>query len=197
MIAAPHDLLRIDPGRAHDWDVPPWVRPALERAPWVVVRRMQSARGLAVGVRGSQRCERYAASIGADDVLEHLTPYQLVARIPVAGGTLDRAAASIVHAARRSGIAWGPAGAYGFELASGLRVTHARSDLDGIIAGTSRERLHDFAAACADISAATGVRLDFEVQIEDCGVALDELLGATGRVLAKTSAGAELTTVAT
>ncbi|GAC1537583.1 MAG: malonate decarboxylase holo-ACP synthase [Candidatus Velthaea sp.] len=192
MIARPHDLLRIDPRRARDWDAPSWVVPALERAPWVVVRRTQHARGLAVGVRGSQRCERYAASIEPDDVLHRWTPYDLRSRIGREDTALDRAAQLTARAAQLCRIVWGPAGAYGFELASGARVTHAASDLDGIIAGAARERLRDFASVCAHIHAATGVRLDFEVQIDGSGVALDEVLGDAARVLAKTSGGAAL-----
>ncbi len=200
MIVAPHDLLQIDPTIARTWSAPDWVHRSLARAPWVVVRRAAAVDGaIPIGIRGSQRCERYGAFVRPADVLAVRTPYDLVARIVTSGRSMGLAARPIERAARAldaaalwRGIRWGPTGSYGFELASGVYVTHEASDLDGVVVVTSRETLATFARHRARITAATGVRIDLEVQVRDLGIALEEYLGDAERVLAKTSAGAAL-----
>ncbi|GAC1404347.1 MAG: malonate decarboxylase holo-ACP synthase [Candidatus Velthaea sp.] len=192
MIARPHDLVRIAPECARRWNAPNWVHAALECTPWVVVRRAAVPRGIAVGVRGRGRSERFAAAIFGSDVLALCTPADLVARIGDTGERLERAARFVERAAHRSGLEWGPAGAYGFELATGMHVTHPSSDLDAIVAAAPAEALIAFASACAAIASSTGVRLDVEVQCAHGGVALDEYVAGADRVLAKTSGGPAL-----
>ncbi|GAC1307921.1 MAG: malonate decarboxylase holo-ACP synthase [Vulcanimicrobiaceae bacterium] len=203
----PHDLLRVDPQLASAWPAPAWVRESLERAPWVVVRRAHgSVCGIAIGVRGFTRDQRFAATIAPDDVRACRTPYDLVALVGSSGGPLERTARALALAARASRVRFGPTGSYGFELASGRAATHRSSDLDGIVAAgrsdlselacesdaSTRARLGTFAAACERVRAATGVRIDLEVQLRAHGVALAEYLSDADPMLAKTSAGPAL-----
>lgn len=190
MIARPHDLLGVDAALAATWDAPAWVADSLARAPWVVVRRaVARGCGIAVGIRGATRAERYAADVQVRDVRTHVRPYDLTRLLHTRSGSLARAARGVDDAARRHALAWGPTGSFGFEIASGIVVTNAASDLDGIVAHAAPETLASFARACAIVTRETGVRIDLEVQLGNCGVALAEYLGDARRVLAKTGAG--------
>jgi len=74
-----HDLLQINQaslglGNAAE---PSWVRQTMLDCPWVVVRRSQSAFGLiAVGVRGDNRSDRWAASCQKSLVRQIEDPWQ-------------------------------------------------------------------------------------------------------------------------
>ena len=185
-----HDLIRIDAGIAAHWDAPAWVAAALEHAPWVVVRRACAAEGIPIGVRGARRAQRFAARIEPGDVRKRIVPGDLVARSGADAGRLAHAARAVDAAARSLRIRWGPAGAYGFELASGTCATHGASDLDIVIDGDSpRAALAEFAARCAQIERTTHVRIDAEVLFESAGIALRELVSGAPAVLAKTPAG--------
>src|SRR5258708_21544183 len=82
----PHDLLRIrDPWQViapPDSDQPDsWVPTSLTVAPFVVVRRAASPPALTpVGVRGTNRNQRWACFVRAGDVRSVTTPMDLVHR---------------------------------------------------------------------------------------------------------------------
>jgi phosphoribosyl-dephospho-CoA transferase len=78
--APTHDLIRLREPMAlmMDAPTPAWVRLALERNPWVVVRRGYTRHGtLPVGVRGLTRSERFAAHLAVGDIADWLTPEDL------------------------------------------------------------------------------------------------------------------------
>jgi phosphoribosyl-dephospho-CoA transferase len=80
MEVRPHDLLRIDglDALVSQTVCPLWVHTALERAPYVVVRRQRTAAEMvAVGVRGQTRSERYAAFLPTHAIRQLITPEQL------------------------------------------------------------------------------------------------------------------------
>jgi phosphoribosyl-dephospho-CoA transferase len=83
-----HDLLEIDTERflKANSSVPPWVAKSLRHAPFVVVRRgpVSTEQGIAVGVRGSQRNERWPAVCHPDLVRSVLTPPMLLTRLVTA-----------------------------------------------------------------------------------------------------------------
>lgn len=199
-----HDLVRIDPATAARWnDAPSWVRASLERAPWVVVRRgPATTTDVPIGVRGATRAERFGTNLRSADIRERLTPLQLRARIPPvppAEASIDgaarvlHAANAVAAAASRLGIRWGPTGAYGFELAAGIRATHLTSDLDMIVLGVlPPPTLRAFARCCERIAGATGVRIDAEVLVDGVGIALAEAVSGAPLVLAKTPTGPRL-----
>lgn len=132
----PHDLLRIAadtrlPG------APAWVAASLARAPWLVVRRVRaSAQGIPVGVRGATRAERFGTRVDPAAVLARCPPEALceAAGHCAPGASPARHLCSqLVSRLAEAGCAWGPTGSVGFELASGIPVTHADSDLDLIL----------------------------------------------------------------
>ncbi|MFN2459755.1 MAG: malonate decarboxylase holo-ACP synthase [Candidatus Velthaea sp.] len=191
---AVHDVLRIDPALARRWtEAPPWVQPALAAAPWVVVRRAPPSSRIAVGVRGTERTERFAATIAGRDVRALRSPYDAAAGLPSRSRPLDRAARLTRALAARCGLRCGFTGSYGFECATGHVSTHAASDLDVVIArGAPRAALAAFALGCAAVTAETGVRIDAEVLLAAGGAALAEIVASRGEVLVKTPAGPRL-----
>ena len=184
----------IDPAAAGQWsDAPPWVGCALERAPWVVVRREVAPNGIAVGVRGSGRGRRYPAVMSPRDVRDVRAPEDLIARADGAG-RLGRAFGICSSVARTYGLTAAPIGAYGFELASGSPATHARSDLDLLLRTETfaLESLRAFAVACASVTSRLGVAIDVELVFGANGLALAEVLAGGSTVVAKTPHGPKL-----
>jgi len=192
-VFAAHDLIAIDPERfIAIRDVPAWVSGALSRSPWVVVRRQAEPLGIAVGVRGTGRSERFAGRVDVSDVLDVRRPEDLHERRP--GSALDDAYGLVRTAAISLDLACGPTGAYGFELASGRLTTHPGSDLDVIVRadGAPRAALLTFARRCVAIGLKTGVIVDAEATFGARGIALAELALGSPRVIAKTPNGPEL-----
>jgi phosphoribosyl-dephospho-CoA transferase len=88
MSARIHDLLEIDAERfleAHS-SAPGWVAESLRHAPFVVVRRgpIPAEEGIAIGVRGAQRNERWAGACRPDLIRKTLTPPMLLSRLVTA-----------------------------------------------------------------------------------------------------------------
>jgi phosphoribosyl-dephospho-CoA transferase len=83
-----HDLLEIHAERFLEANssAPRWVAGSLRHAPFVVVRRgpTSSAEGIAIGVRGKQRNERWPAVCHPDLVRSILTPPMLLTRLVTA-----------------------------------------------------------------------------------------------------------------
>jgi phosphoribosyl-dephospho-CoA transferase len=140
--ARPHDLIEIAPidGVVGDVAFPPWVLRSLRRAPFVVARRSRRRGGaLPVGIRGDARHERFAAFLAASAVVRRLDPETLARdeawrKTPRAAilphfALLDRVAASMYE----FGLAWGPAGSIGYELASGSPAVTPASDIDLVV----------------------------------------------------------------
>src|SRR5882757_3903073 len=78
-----HDLLQIDHASLNSECAaePSWVRQTMLNCPWVVVRRSQAASDfIAIGVRGENRSERWAASCEKTMVREILRPEDLLLR---------------------------------------------------------------------------------------------------------------------
>lgn len=193
-VPRPHDLIRVAP--TLEVTGPDWVRPALAAAPWVVVRRATCPPGLVpVGIRGHWRSQRHPTVIDAADILEILSPPELLQRLdqlpdlPAAAAL--RAAAAIMAP---TGLRWGPCGSVGFTLASGVVMMTAESDLDLIVTAERlppRDVLVALAAALSELPA----RVDCQLDLPAGGVALGEIVRAE-RVLVRTDNGPVLTTVA-
>ncbi|MFC6139619.1 malonate decarboxylase holo-ACP synthase [Paraburkholderia silvatlantica] len=194
-----HDLLRI----AHhtpSGDEPDWVRAALARAPWVVVRRTRAAAGfVAVGVRGSVRPERFGTWLHTEDIESSFAPEDLPGVEPLR--TRRALPAFIALAALRTSAAplrnyvWGPTGSAGFELATGVPTLTASSDLDILIRlpqRVSRAAIDALAQTLAQAASRCGTRIDAQLETPAGGVALAELAAHKPRVLARASSGAQL-----
>lgn len=204
----PHDLLFLraldafmPAGAAPDW----WTDAAWAGAP-VVVRREATAAGLvAVGARGPRRNQRCAGYVPTGAVDRCVTPAQLAQLAQLALAV----PAPLPHeppclAALRAlapqldalGFDWGPAGGVGFQLASGLSVLRADSDLDLLVRFAQRPAPADLAALRA-LQDSQPCRIDIQIDTGGGGCALAELVelsasadaGRRGRVLLKTAQG--------
>jgi phosphoribosyl-dephospho-CoA transferase len=187
-----HDLLELSaPACARiAQETPEWVRAALQRAPFAVVCRERRAAGAVVaGVRGDDRAQRHAVEIEVHEAVRVHTPESLAALRPPRPHRVFDAMHAFASAAERFDLVWGPAGAAGFELASGVAALHDRSDFDAILRAEPHDRrLRSF----AHLLQAIGVRVDVELSFGDgCGVALEEALRG-GVMLVKTPGGPRL-----
>lgn len=177
-----HDLLRVARLDRAD-NEPDWVRDALARAPWAVVRRAPAAAGfVAVGIRGTTRAQRFGTWLYHKDIESICSPEDLLDTLP-SGDRLALPAFAALAALRASpsaldGYTWGPTGSTGFELATGVQTISASSDLDLLIRMPERpapaaiRALADTLAHAADRS---GTRVDAQLETPAGGVALAEL----------------------
>ncbi len=137
-----HDLIRpLEPiALTADAPAPSWLGPALERAPWVVIRRGPVWDGMIpVGARGSARHQRFAAFLSVAEIAERLSPEDLgdsryaieLKRRDAVPALAALARVAPILACR--GFRWGPGGSVGFEIATGVATATASSDLDLIL----------------------------------------------------------------
>jgi phosphoribosyl-dephospho-CoA transferase len=195
----PHALLRIAGAHSLLWtDAPPaWALSALTRAPWVVARRARGTGLIPVGVRGARRAERLAAWLHPGQVLARVTPTELAQRrewrnserrtLVPALAVLDAVDALL----RARGVAWGPCGSVGFELASGTPTASPASDLDVmIVAAAPLPRA--VAVALLAALAQLPVRVDAQLEVPHGAVALAEYAAARGPLALRTADGARL-----
>jgi phosphoribosyl-dephospho-CoA transferase len=188
----PHDLLWGLPTASLPIDAPAWALEAIGLGHPVVVRRARVAAGLvAVGVRGRSRDQRYATHMKLDNVQRRVRPEELIAMTPSADWPALHALQQIRPVMNALGLPWGVAGGAGFELASGVSVLHADSDLDLIL------RTPDFfdrqhAARLVDQLASAVCRIDLQLQTPFGALALREWAGPSRQVLLKAEDGARL-----
>lgn len=199
MEVRPHDLLAAScDAMLFDHEPPAWAHESLGRWPIVVVRRAE-ARGarVPVGVRGASRAERIAGWLPATAIIARLSPEQLVARrawleTPRASALPHfRMLEMLCSILQRFGLAWGPTGGMGYELASGRPCLEATSDIDILVrapAPIARADARDLDAALASLP----VRVDAQLDIGPGACALAELARSSGRVLLRTDSGPRL-----
>jgi phosphoribosyl-dephospho-CoA transferase len=184
-------------GLRHEGVVPAWVPASLARAPWVVVRRARTPAGLIpVGVRGRARGERFAALLATDAVAARVTPENLAAarswrRMPSARwvGSL-RVLDAVDELFASLGLAWGPTGSVGFELATGVAAADTTSDLDVVVRAPEPWPL-ECAREIADYLNRLPVRVDAQLDAPAGAVTLAEYARG-GRVLLRTPDGPRL-----
>jgi phosphoribosyl-dephospho-CoA transferase len=193
-------MLRLTSGLElrYEGSVPAWVPESLARAPWVVVRRARTQAGLIpVGVRGRARGERFAAWLAPDAVAARVTPEYLAAarcwrHVPRARrvGSL-RVLDAVDELCTSLGLAWGPTGSVGFELATGVPSAGVASDLDVVIRAPQPWSL-EYAREIADCLNRLPVRVDAQLDVPAGAVALDEYARG-GPVLLRAPDGRGLT----
>ena len=194
-----HDLLRLAKGAElrYEEPVPAWVPTSLARAPWVVVRRAPTINGLVpVGVRGRTRPERLAAFLAPTAAAARVTPDDLAAargwrhafRTHWLGAL--RVLDAVDELFSSLGLAWGPTGSVGFELATGVAVAGPASDLD-VVVRTPEPWPLDRARELADDLARLPVRVDTQLDTPTGAVALAEY-ACGGQVLLRTPDGPRL-----
>ncbi len=176
--------------------MPDWVPAALARAPWVVVRRARPVSGaVPVGVRGAARGERWGAFVAPSAVAAHLSPEDIAA-----SKAWQRLSRTWVPALRlldilgrllgERGLAWGPTGSVGFELASGIATANEESDLDVLIRTPQPMSLGEAREISGEL-ARLPVRVDAQLELPGGAVSLVEY--ARGKeVLLRTPDGPRL-----
>jgi phosphoribosyl-dephospho-CoA transferase len=196
----PHDMLRLAGGAELRYEgvVPAWVPASLARAPWVVVRRALTQDGLIpVGIRGRTRGERFAAWLAPDAVAARVTPEYLAAarcwrHVPRARRVSSlRVLDAVDELCTSLGLAWGPTGSVGFELATGVHSAGVASDLDVAIRAPQPWSL-EYAREMADCLNRLPARVDAQLDVPAGAVALDEYARG-GRVLLRAPDGPGLT----
>ena len=191
-----HDLLEIDAERflQAQLSAPGWVAASLRETPFVVVRRglISTQQGIAVGVRGAQRNERWAGVCHQDLVSRILTPPMLLSRLVTASPSAPSTSASrpvsptradsipavrtlalLVDCWTALAFSWGPGGSVGFELATGHPVATAQSDLDIVIYAESR-MTPDEARVLHESAQGLPAAVDIRVETPICGFSLAE-----------------------
>jgi phosphoribosyl-dephospho-CoA transferase len=193
-------MLRLTSGAGlrYEESIPAWVPTSLAQAPWVVVRRARTSAGLIpVGVRGRTRAERFAALLAPDAVAARVTPEDLVAaqvwhHLPCARrvGSL-RVLDAVDELFASLGLAWGPTGSVGFELATGVAAAGTASDLDVVVRAPEPWPLEN-AREIADHLNRLPARVDAQLDAPAGAVMLAEYARG-GRVLLRTPDGPVLT----
>ncbi len=194
--ARPHDLLWISGIEALSLPCAPpeWVEKAIAATPVVVLRREASSGDeIPVGVRGRTRSERLPASVALHAVRRRVTPEDLAERkrwreIPRPEfAAIGHALQSI--AVRWRGLAWGPAGSVGFELATGAPVTTCESDLDLVIHAPQRISRREAEILLQSV-VGLEVRTDVRIETPFGSVALQEYASpVSARILMRTCTG--------
>jgi phosphoribosyl-dephospho-CoA transferase len=208
-ILCPHDLLWIEDAKALTTvsPLPPWASAdRLLRAP-VVVRRekVDDPRLVPVGLRGKTRSERFAAYLDRNAVARRIRPEMMVdhalAYIEEQRGLLRafEALAVLAPLLDATGLAWGPTGGVGFQLASRLPVVRADSDLDILLrsrAPLSTAQMLELRMICSSPIC----RIDIQVDTGNGAFSFAEWANVNaqwasgnGRVLLKTDTGPVLT----
>ncbi|MDD2058488.1 malonate decarboxylase holo-ACP synthase [Pseudomonas sp. GD03860] len=187
----PHDLLWT---ACVDWlpaDAPDWAVKVLQQGQPVVVRRANGVPGqVAVGLRGSNREQRYASWIPASSVLHRLSPEQLAAH-PLGERRWPalQALQQLKPVLEATGLVWGVSGSAGYELACGVAALHQHSDLD-LIVRTPVPMSRPAARQLLERLQTPLCRIDVQLQTPGGAVALGEWAGDARQVLLKSSAGA-------
>jgi phosphoribosyl-dephospho-CoA transferase len=193
-------MLRLAGGAVLHYEgvVPAWVPASLARAPWVVVRRALAQDGLIpVGIRGRTRGERFAALLAVDAVTERVSPEDLAAarswrHMPRARSVRSlRVLDAVDELCTSLGLAWGPTGSVGFELATGVPSAGVASDLDVVIRAPQPWSL-EYAREIADCLNRLTARVDAQLDVPAGAVTLDEYARG-GPVLLRAPDGRGLT----
>jgi len=190
-----HDLLQLSRLPIAE-AMPAWLSSAFARAPFAVVRRADAPPGaIAVGFRGTTRSERYGTLVRRDAVVAVLSPEQLRDRsVDPKRSTLNafRALRFIVEDDMLAGLAWGPTGSVGFELATGCATATEASDLDLLIRSPSPIERSDARRLCEklqELERSMGLRIDVQLETPAGGVALREWAEGKPRVMARSASG--------
>jgi phosphoribosyl-dephospho-CoA transferase len=193
-----HDLLLLRVGRVHPACMaePTWVEMVIRRSPWVVVRRVNASVGkIAVGVRGSDRNQRWGGLVEMADVALIKRPLQL--RISLAHDSRKtvpalKALALVEKELAEIDLSWGPVGSVGFELATGDRVTTETSDLD-LALFASQRITRPIARDLWDTLSSLPAKVDVRVETPCCGFSLEEYaLRRSTKIMIRTPDGRHL-----
>ncbi|TWT08032.1 malonate decarboxylase holo-ACP synthase [Planococcus sp. CPCC 101016] len=178
----PHDLLEIESAKELTSlsDIPEWVKSSIAEAPFVVVRRARASEGwIAVGIRGKERNERFAAFVPVDRILRRITPEQLTRERKWNGKSKEifRGLEEIGKVLDYHSLEWGPTGSIGFELASGKETTKKTSDID-IVIRFSKNFTLNFARMIEAELKNNQFRVDIQIETSEGAFLLNEYLAS-------------------
>ncbi|MGE8147247.1 malonate decarboxylase holo-ACP synthase [Pseudomonas frederiksbergensis] len=180
-----HDLLWGMTPEQLPVDAPIWATDALAQGQPVVVRRALSAAGqIAVGVRGPLREQRFATVMTVEAIQRRVKPEDLCHVSIDRDLPALRALTQLRAMLDACGFVWGTSGSAGFELASGVRALHERSDLD-LILRTPQPLSRAQAQELVKIFDTAACQVDMQLQTPSGAVALREWAGPARRVLLK------------
>jgi phosphoribosyl-dephospho-CoA transferase len=175
-----------------------WIDEAVKRSPLVVVRRAPLINNMIpVGIRGTNRSQRLAANILYSNIIEIITPEQLVEgklwrcnkhiRETQIFKTLE-AVDSIFKSYR---MIWGPTGSVGFELASGVETVTATSDLDIVVRASSFLPIKTSKDIIKELSTVI-TKVDIQIETPKGSLALAEYARGNSNILIRTLNGPRL-----
>jgi len=166
-------------------DAPDWVRRVLANKWPVVVRRAPYQTGhIPIGIRGHTRSERWAGWLPAGAVTRAIAPEALCDLTPQRDLPVWQALKHLHPVLNATGLIWGITGAAGFELATGIPMLHANSDLDLLLRTPEPFSRGEARALFAECKRAP-CRIDLQLQTPNGGLALAEWASQTARVLVK------------
>lgn len=187
-----HDLLWGMTVDQLDGSAPIWAIEAMQAGHPVVVRRaITDSAMVAVGIRGKARHQRYATQMPKAAIIRCVSPEQLVNIDLQAFPHLQQRLVGIANVMEYFAVQWGYAGSVGFELATGIRVVHAQSDIDLIMRMPNyvdKQLAHQMLIQLEE----TTEKVDVQLQTPHGGVALKEWARGSSKILLKSSHAAVL-----
>ena len=188
----PHDLLWGMTPSQLPADAPAWARQVLASGQPVVVRRaLVAADQIAVGIRGASRDQRFATVMSLSRVLRCLSPEQLIAQLPAGELPAFRALTVLNPVFEDLQRPWGVTGSVGFQLATGVAVVRAESDLDLLLRMPTELSRHE-ARELQQLLDDSPCRVDLQLETPAGAIALREWAMGSSRVLLKCATGARL-----
>lgn len=195
-----NDLLKINDinDLIGDFTDAPWINEAVKWAPFVVVRRAPLINDIVpVGIRGTNRSQRCAATILCSSIVETIMPKQLAegklwrTNKHIRETHIFKTLEAVDSILESYSMTWGPTGSVGFELASGVQTVTPTSDLDIII------RVPSFLAVktAKDITKellTVPTKVDLQLETPKGSVALTEYARGDSPILVRTSIGPRL-----
>lgn len=187
-----HDLLWGMTVDQLDGSAPIWAIEAMQAGHPVVVRRaITDSSMIAVGIRGNARHQRYATQMPKSAIIRCVNPEQLVNIDLQAFPHLQKRLVGIANVMEYFAVQWGYAGSVGFELATGIQVVHAQSDIDLIMRMPNyldKQLAHQMLIQLEE----TTEKVDVQLQTPHGGVALKEWARGSSKILLKSSHAAVL-----
>ncbi|MGY4857372.1 malonate decarboxylase holo-ACP synthase [Cryobacterium sp. AP23] len=165
---------------------------------WAVVRRaLSDVEMVPIGIRGTNRSERFAAVVPSAQVTLVVTPEMvpLTPSAPRSSLPAFRALAAVKqdeYLQHGSDIRWGPAGSVAFELVTGQPTVTETSDLDIVITAPTPLDL-DAATRFLERAGQIGCRNDVQIVTPVGAFALSEWVREGGTLVAlRTKTGPQL-----
>jgi phosphoribosyl-dephospho-CoA transferase len=175
-----HDLVEVDVDALNpDGDASPsWADLPRSLSCWVTVRRGVCSGGkIPIGVRGNLRNERWSTHCLKSGIRCIARPEELLERYrhqrPGECTLAIRALDDMIRMWSGLGLAWGPIGSVGYELATGKPITTDSSDLD-LVLYSPLPISRTLALTLFRRTESLAVRVDIRVETSRCGFSLEE-----------------------